>query len=388
MLKAIIKLGIGLFLVLCILFVPFTFNLFPYQQSITDFVFRKLLHNMPISSDSKGMYILILLLFIIALLATSVITIAKVKLVTLQKINGICYTICIYYLAVIFIKYGFDKVFKSQFYQPEPNTLFTKLGNLDKDILYWSTIGSSYLYNIVTGCIEIIAAILLLIKRTRALGIVLLLVVLSQIVLINFAFDISVKFFSLLLFCMAIYVAMPFLGNWFRVLMGKEVNKFDKVYKVGHDKSIVKVFCKSLVIGLLFLEGLYPYIKSKSFNDDNTARPYLHGAYAVSQVISIADTLQTLNYPFKRFFVHRNGYIIFEDNNEHMQDFKLLIDSITKQLRLTDYSGNHTSIKYNVVDSFITLNYQLNNKPCEITAKSINYKKMALLNDGFNWTVD
>jgi hypothetical protein len=388
MYRAIMKLGIGLFLILCVLFVPFTFTIFPYQQAITEFLFDKLLNNAPISSDSKGMYMLVLSLFIIAVIITAVLVVVKTNRVTLQKIKHVCYTICIYYLVVIFIKYGFDKAFKTQFYQPEPNTLYTKLGNLDKDILYWITIGSSYLYNIVTGSVEIIGAILLLIKRTRALGIVLLLVVLSQIVLINFAFDISVKLFSMLLLCMAIYVALPYLCSWFRVLIGNKVNGVGKVCKVENDKPTYKLFLKTLVIGLLFLEGLYPYIKSKSFNDDTDARPYLHGAYEVSQVVSNNDTLQTFNYPFTRFFVHRNGYIIFEDNYEQMQDFKLQTNSITKQLLLTDYNGKHTSINYKAADSLITLSYQLNNRPYEVTAKAINYKKMALLKDGFSWTVD
>ncbi|MBP6432790.1 MAG: hypothetical protein KA319_13580 [Ferruginibacter sp.] len=386
MLKAILGLGISLFLVLCILLVPFTFNLFPYQQLITEFVFNKLLNNAPISSDSKGLYMLVLLLFVAAHFIAIILTLAKVNIARLQKIKTTCYTICIYYFAIIFIKYGFDKVFKSQFYQPEPNTLYTNLGNLDKDILYWSTIGSSYLYNIITGSIEIIAAILLLIKRTRAFGIALLFIVLSQIVLINFAFDISVKLFSMLLLCMAIYVAVPYLRIWFGVMIGNEVNRVDEVNKV--DKVISKLILKLMVIGLLFLEGLYPYIKSKNFNDDNASRPYLHGAYAVTQVINNSDTLLAQSYPFKRFFIHRNGYIIFEDNYENMQDFKLQTNTITQQLQLTDYNGKHTTIKYNAGDSLITLNYTLNNKFCSIQARPLNLKKMPLLQDGFNWTVN
>jgi hypothetical protein len=383
MLKAILGLGISLFLVLCILFVPFTFNLFPYQQLITEFAFSKLLNNAPISSDSKGLYLLVLLLFVAAHFIATLLTLAKVNVALLQKIKTVCYTICIYYLTVIFIKYGFDKVFKSQFYQPEPNTLYTKLGNLDKDILYWSTIGSSYLYNVVTGSIEIIAAILLLIKRTRAFGIALLLIVLSQIVLINFAFDISVKLFSMLLLCMAIYVAVPYLRSWFGVLIGNEVNRVVRV-----NKGKWELLLKALVIGVLFLEGLYPYIKSKNFNDNNASRPYLHGAYAVTQVITNSDTLLAQSYPFKRFFIHRNGYTIFEDNEENMQDFKLQTNTITQQIQLTDYTGKHTTIKYNAGDSLITLNYTLNNKFCSIQAKPLNLKKMPLLQDGFNWTVD
>jgi hypothetical protein len=93
-----------------------------------------------------------------------------------------------YYLALILFIYGFSKVFKAQFYLPEPNLLFTTLGNLDKDILFWSTIGSSRSYSIFLGIIEIIPAMLLLFRKTSFIGSLIATGVLLHVVAINLLF--------------------------------------------------------------------------------------------------------------------------------------------------------------------------------------------------------
>src|SRR5205085_9499653 len=121
------------------------------------------------------------------------------------KASCIIYQLFIYYLCLQLLKYGVDKIFKNQFYLPEPNTLFTPAGMLDKDILYWSTMGTSYGYNIFLGSLEIAAALFILIKRTRLIGLLLSLGILINVTEVNFGFDISVKLFSLFLLFFNLY---------------------------------------------------------------------------------------------------------------------------------------------------------------------------------------
>ncbi len=114
-----------------------------------------------------------------------------------------------YYLAFVLLKYGFDKVFKLQFYLPEPNILYSEFGMLTKDILYWSTIGTSRFYNISIGVIELVTAGLILFSRTRTLGLLGASLIFAHIVIINFGFDISVKTYSMLLLLMALVSVAP-----------------------------------------------------------------------------------------------------------------------------------------------------------------------------------
>jgi hypothetical protein len=137
-------------------------------------------------------------------------------------------------------------------------------------------------------------------------------------------------------------------------------------------------------------EAFSPYIKNNNFNDDKAARPYLHGAYEVTQKIVLSDTLFKQNYLYNRFFIHRNGYIIFEDSNGNMKDFALQYDTLNHHLFLEDYKHNTTTInyRYSYTDSLLTLNYMLNNKPVSVIGKAINWRKLPLLKDGFTWTSD
>lgn len=401
MTKTAFKLFTSIFLLLCIFFVPFTFYLFPYQQSITKFLFSTLikntasllfnvtLNNTTIYSDTASMYVLVFILLLLAAIITTILKSIKKANPLQQKINIISYTICVYYLSVILLKYGLDKICKTQFYLPEPNTLFTCVGKLDKDILFWTSMGTSKLYNTVTGSIELLTALLLFFKRIRLAGILLAIIVVAQVVLINFSFDISVKLFSLLLLYNAFYLSHPYAKKLAAIIFtNKQIE--DNTIHYHNTKSLLPIIVKCLVAGLFLLEAFYPYLKNKNFNDDTTARPYLHGAYEVKQQIILGDTLTSYNYLFKRFFIHRNGYIIFEDAKGTMQDFALKYDTINNKLFLEDYKHNTTTINYTYTkeDSIITLKYQLTNKPVTVVGKGIDWRKLPLLKDSFTWTSD
>ncbi|MFZ1528097.1 MAG: hypothetical protein WAT19_05055, partial [Ferruginibacter sp.] len=194
----------GIFLVLCAAFIPFPLLNFTFQQKITELLFSNLigavyhfltgtkLRVTGISSDSSSMYLLVFLLLFFAAIAALIPFIKKKS----GNINSVNYKICCGYLCFVLLKYGLDKIFKTQFYLPEPNILFTPAGNLDKDILYWSCMGSSRVFNLATGAIEILTAIFLFFKRTRQAGILMAMVVLVNVLLVNISFNISVKLFS------------------------------------------------------------------------------------------------------------------------------------------------------------------------------------------------
>ncbi len=143
-----------------------------------------------IASDSVGMYIHVFNCLVIAFVFAFLYATFNKRDVQYPKINYWFQVFISYYLALQLLKYGFDKVFKAQFYLPEPNTLFTPLANLTPDILYWSAMGTSRFYSVFMGLLEIIPAILLLFKPTRVIGAMIASLVLLNVVMINFGFAI------------------------------------------------------------------------------------------------------------------------------------------------------------------------------------------------------
>lgn len=104
----------------------------------------------------------------------------------------------------------------------------------------------------------------------------------------------------------------------------------------------VRVSIITFIIGIILIESLYPHVRSRNFNDDKAERPYLHGAYEVTYT----DPDSVGAVPVQRIFIHRDGYLIFQNNKDEMHDYKLQIDSIQHLLVLTDYDLKSYSLKY------------------------------------------
>ncbi|MFT7614359.1 MAG: putative membrane protein YphA (DoxX/SURF4 family), partial [Parvicellaceae bacterium] len=137
-----------------------------------------------ILSDSANMYLLCFLCSVVSLLL-AIIWVWKLKeKLKIEKWTFWFLQIARYYLVIQMFQYGLNKLFKFQFYFPEPNTLFTTIGNSTKDILFWSSMGSSYEYTVFAGLIEILAASLLLFRKTRVLGALLLSGIMINVIMI------------------------------------------------------------------------------------------------------------------------------------------------------------------------------------------------------------
>ncbi len=394
----------SIFFLLGIVFIPFPFDLFSFQIRVTDVLFGKLigvtaeglfgitLKDTRVYSDSVSMYILMLLLLFIAVLLGFLLVRIRKWSRPAGQLSSFVYKMGYYYLALQLLQYGLDKVFKAQFYLPEPNTLYTPLGQVSKDLLFWSTMGTSYGYTVFTGIAEAIAAVFIIFKRTRLLGLLVSLVLLLHISAINVSFDISVKLYSGFLLLLNIYLLTAFINRLYRFFFTQEsipAANSDKGYPL-FKQPFMSVFLKSLLIGLIAVEAFYPYIKSGNFNDDLAQRPFLHGAYEVETVIESGDTIAPAASPVKRFFIHRNGYFIFQDQRDEMLDYQLTYDTSQQLLILKDYQLQETLLGYNYFpgDSLLSLRYEKNGREYQLTGRQLNWKELPVLKNEFHWTVD
>lgn len=353
-------------------------------------IFGTPLKSTQVYSDSTSIYILVLLLFLLSISSGLIMHhFARGKKISEWLLQAI-YMLVAYYLSLMLLKYGLDKVFKHQFYLPEPNLLYTPLGRLDKDILYWSSMGTSRFYNIFTGSVEILAAVFLLFRRTRMAGAFLALAIMAQVLMINLGFDISVKLYSaFLLFCAA-FVLYPYSGRLVSFFFKKNqiIPEASSPVLIRH--PFAAVFLKCMIIGFILFESLFPYLRSGNYNDDAAARPAMHGTYEVKQFISGNDTLQGLRSPVKRFFIHRNGYLIFQDQQDTMQDYKLDYDTDQYKYIITDYQQHKITldIQYSAADSLLIIRYVKKDTPVQITGKGLDWRRLPLMKKLFHWTVD
>lgn len=243
-----------------------------------------------------------------------------------------------YYLALMLLIYGFDKVYKYQFYYPEPNILFTQFKDIPQDLRYWSTMGTSYSYSLFAGLIEVIPGVLLLWRRTYVLGAMIALFVFVNVFMINVGFDITIKLFSFFLLVMCVILLLPQSKRLWLIFTGKKSELKSIENPLIYSKPYY-LFLKIVVLLIFCYESQHKLIASGKFNDDRAKRPELHGAYKVLD----ADRIES---NWKMIYFHRQGYFIVEDLNEVFYDFKLNVDKESHLLQLTTYEMEKMSLQY------------------------------------------
>lgn len=345
-------------------------------------------------SDSTGMYINVLMLFCIAIIVAFVWQQLD-KNNFAEKIFNWFIVFVRYYLALQMLVYGFSKLFKWQFYLPEPNTLFTTIGNNYKDILFWSTMGISRTYSVFTGLCEVIAALLLLFRRTNLLGALATFIIMLNVLLLNLCFDISVKLYSMFLIFLSLLLIAPFLKNlyhFFVLQKPTQLNVSENPQLIVKGKNVLP-YLKWFVVFILLIDSITMYFKENNFNYDKAVRPFLHGAYKVISFVNNNDTLPPLltnNFRWKRIFVHRRGYLIAQLMNDEMRDYELAIDSLKKEFLFMSIEDSvvHLLQYQTLADTAIFLNGKFYDDTIKVSLQKINWQNLPLLKNEFSWTID
>ncbi len=332
-------------------------------------------------------------LIVFSVVITFILNLFKAKL-NYEKLSAAFKVIITYYLALHLLKYGFDKIFKQQFYIPEPNTLFTPIGKLDKDILYWSTMGTSYSYSVFSGLVEVIPAVLLLFNRTRGIGASISVMVMINVVAINFGFNISVKLLSVFLLFLSVLIAFPYWRKWYFLI--NAIPYFTEQSSTPNystkNRILMYSIAKAALICLLFSESLYIAFKENNFNDDKASRPLLHGAYKVKTFVVNADTLTVSDYPeiIQKVFFHRKGYFITLNAKEEFVDYEMKMDLKQQKLFLNSYLNQKfvMDFDFDEKEKLLYLSTNEGSNKIDIVAEKLELDSLPVFKNKFTWTSD
>jgi hypothetical protein len=171
------------------------------------------------SGDTTYNYIQVLILAAIAAAAALAWTVLDRRRTHYARLYGWLRIYIRFSLAAAMISYGGVKIIKSQFPSPTLDRLVQPVGDLSPMGLLWIFMGSSQSYNIFTGLCEFLGGVFLTARRTTLLGALLSIAVLSNIVMLNFSYDVPVKLYSLHLLAMAVFLCLPDLRRLARFLV-------------------------------------------------------------------------------------------------------------------------------------------------------------------------
>jgi len=254
--------------------------------------------------------------------------------------------------------------------------------------------GYSEPYQIFGGIAEVFPAVLLLFRRTTALGSLIAAAVLSNVVMLNFSYDVNIKVFSVNLLVAAVFLAAPDMAKLTRFFVFQQrVDPPDASGPVLDNRWLrVAGIVAKIVIVSLSLYGNISYYYHNSLFRPPTARPAMYGIYDVEMFVLNGNERPPLTTDPKRW-----------------KRVIINIPPTEMQVQMMDESFRPYSVEYDKAGRSITVSLgrdktkkfvlecsspdqdhvliqgKLADDALAISLKRIDVSKFLLLNQGFHW---
>lgn len=293
-----------------------------------------------------------------------------------------------HYLGCVMLMYGLAKVFKTQFPYPNEFLLNRTYGESSPMGLLWSFMGYSYPYNLFTGLGEVVGGLLLFWRRTTLLGSLIVIGVMSNVVVINFSYDVPVKLFSSHLLLMAFFLVAPDLQRLYRFFVLNESvpagkhRTFDINTHLGMLGTMVKIVALVAVILINLVSGLNRHRNPQGTNKENIP---LYGNY---DVVNFESYVFHSRLRWKSLLVHYPGRAIIEtadgsvDNisfNPNPSNQKIAVYAFTDSLMTSTLTYKWTA------DSLLNLEGSFKGDSIKVTLKPKSGGGYTLTDRGFHW---
>ncbi len=163
------------------------------------------------SGDTTFNYLAVLSTFVLAALIAVVWSLISRRNTDYPLARDLLRSYLRYVLAFTLLGYGLAKVTLefNQFPLVSDWQLKKTWGDSSPMNVLWAFMGTSRPYTIFAGLSEVLGAMLLVWRRTSTLGALVAIGVMTNVVLLNFCFDVPVKLYSSHLLTMAILIALP-----------------------------------------------------------------------------------------------------------------------------------------------------------------------------------
>jgi hypothetical protein len=295
-------------------------------------------------------------------------------------------------LGSILIGYGVSKVIPSQFPPPPLSRLVQPFGDASPMGLLWTFMGASIPYGVFAGSLELASGLLLLFRRTVTLGALIGIAVLTNVVMLNFCFDVPVKLLSLNLLAMALFLAASDLRRLFDLLvLHRPVTpRADPPFFQRRSLRIVALVLEGVVaLGFtgLQLRAGQEYLKlSEAF-----AQTPLYGIWRVDDLLidgrardaQTADTLQWQNVVFDF-----SGVMAVQSPNESRRPYSLALDAVHRTMALTwppDPKWKSVLTYARPAPDHLTMAGTFDGHPIQASLHLVDASKIPLVSRGFRW---
>jgi uncharacterized membrane protein YphA (DoxX/SURF4 family) len=345
------------------------------------------------SGDTTYDYVLVLTMILLSLIICIGWSVLDRKR---KSYNTAYYWLCVlvrYSLATIMLSYGFSKAFHLQMPYPYLSRLVQPYGDSSPMGLVWTYVGQSKAFSAIVGWSEVVCGLLLFFRKTTLLGALLTLIVMGNVMAVNFCYDVPVKLFSSVLELMALYLAAPYLKKIYQVFVQHKPIQINNYPQPVFTKKWVKVGIRVLKI-LIIADALFYGVKGNMDQQkqygDNAPRPPLYGIYNTELLIRNNDTIAPLTTDttrWRQIIIQTKNFARIKLMNDTVRNYNFKIDTITKKAVVYPFwdTLNKTSFTYIKDPEYLILSGKMKNDSVYIRLKRFDETKFRLMSRGFHW---
>jgi hypothetical protein len=413
---AIVYFGLSIFSFPVVVgFIPFTQTLFTWYSGVWKVVapwvglhFLHITHPMVMiptgSEDRTFNWVQHLCFLVLASVATAIWSILDRKRVSYPSLYKWARVWIRLFLASMMFGYGAAKAFPVQMPGVALSRLLEPYGNFSPMGVLWTFMGSSKGYEITTGCVEILAGLLLIVPRTALLGALVAIISMSQVFLLNMFYDIPVKTFSFTLMLLGVFILAPDavrLAKVFFLNQTAERSAEPPLFRrIWPNRMAIAV---QVLLGLLLLgfnlsnsrqryytysvgapkSPLYGIWSVKEFSADGTVRPPL-----------LTDESRWRNVIFEKHL----GMFEIETMDEKFQYFRPKVDLAARSLVLEKFvrgmsksKGPQEKDQFSIeqpTSGTLSMDGMYDGHQIHAELERVDETKFLLLSRGFHWVTE
>ena len=286
-------------------------------------------------------------------------------------------------LGTALIVYGAGKVIPSQFPPLALHRLVQPFGDASPMGLLWSFMGASTPYTIFSGVAEMLGGLLLFFPRTTTLGALVSIGVMSQVVALNFCYDVPVKLFSLHLLALAIFLA---------ALDARRLAKLFVLNRTAEPALMETVLQRpafrrgAFVLKMVLLAGVTvsSLYLSHSMLPAMPAKSPLSGIWEVEEYTLDGEISQRLladNIRWRRLIIGPSGQFAYlQRMNGKRRGYTLNLDPAAKKLFLGSGFAYSTP-----APETLRLDGRYSGRALSVTMRRVDESEFRLINRGFHW---
>lgn len=297
-------------------------------------------------------------------------------------------------LAASLFEYGMTKVIPTQFPAPPLATLVTPVGDLSLSALLWTSIGAAQPYEIFTGCIEVLAAVLLVVPRTASLGAAIGLGALVQILALNLTYDIGLKLTTMHLIALAAILLAPDIPRIadFFVRRRPAVAAMPPP-AVRSRRGQRLLFAAQIAFGA-YLFGMYASINWSFWQVAGGGRPRsaLYGIWNVEQLAIDGDVrhpdLNDYDRRWRRVIFDDPDSVVFQRTDDSLARYGAVVDLDRNVLELTKDRSTSWTAAFTFSrpsDDRLIVEGRMDGYRIEARLQRMPFDAFPLLNSPFRW---